>query len=122
MPEKLLSPIQNKIVQEISKAFEKFGATSDLLAIVNSWGDTLEESEVFEMLAHWNSVTEPDTLGAHWMECSTRRGRELIAANARIRELEQQLSGARQDLAEQAVLQDPDPLAEMARAAEGNQA
>ena len=98
-----LSPIQNKIIAEVYKAFEKFGATSEMLAIVGSWGDTLTDTEVFEMLAHWNSVTQPDTLGAHWMRLSTERGRELIAANARVRELEQQLSGAQQDLAEQAV-------------------
>lgn len=79
----------------------------------------------------------------HWMDTATRRGEELVKANKRIAELEagaafhavavsqrdaawleiadlkQKLSGANEALAEQAVLQDPDPLAEMARAAEG---
>lgn len=68
----------------------------------------------------------PDEQISHWMNTATRRGEELIKANKRIAELEsenaelnQKLSGAHADLAEQAVLQDPDPLAELARAAEG---
>ena len=39
---------------EIYRAFEALGADRKLLATVGSWGDTLDDDEVLELLREWN--------------------------------------------------------------------
>ena len=48
-------PIEMEIRAEIYTAFEKLGADKRLLATVGSWGDTLEDGEVLELLKQWNA-------------------------------------------------------------------
>lgn len=51
-----LSSIAHKsdIVHEIYKAFERLEAPPELLSIIGSYGDTLEDSEVLKLLKEWN--------------------------------------------------------------------
>jgi hypothetical protein len=46
--------IDAQIRAEIYQAFEKLRANKHLLGIVGSWGDTLDDSEVLELLKPWN--------------------------------------------------------------------
>ena len=47
--------MEMQIRAEIYKALETLGANKHLLGIVGSWGDTLDDSEVLELLKPWNS-------------------------------------------------------------------
>ena len=51
-----LSSIAHKsdIVHEIYKAFQRLGAPPEFLSIIGSYGDTLEDSEVLQLLEEWN--------------------------------------------------------------------
>ena len=40
---------------EIYLAFEKLGVDSGLLATVSSWGDTISDDEVLQLLKDWNA-------------------------------------------------------------------
>lgn len=51
-----MTPIQKKINYQISKAFENLGATAELLAIIGSYGDTLEDDEVLDFLEQYNKT------------------------------------------------------------------
>jgi hypothetical protein len=46
--------VQARIHMEIYRAFEALGADGKLLAIVGSWGDTLDDDEVLKLLGEWN--------------------------------------------------------------------
>jgi len=48
----------NAIIQEVYRAAEKLGARSDLLCILGSWGDTLEDADILSMLRDWNAIPE----------------------------------------------------------------
>jgi hypothetical protein len=71
------STVNRKIVRELQQALDYLGtdraladigagdlyqklealeADRELLAIVGSWGDTLEDEEVLELLKHWNAA------------------------------------------------------------------
>jgi hypothetical protein len=43
-----------KIAHELYEAVRKLGAKSDLLSIIGSFGDTLNDEEVLEALRDWN--------------------------------------------------------------------
>lgn len=45
---------KDEIIKELCKAVKVLGATSDLLAITGSYGDTLDDKEVLRMLKEWN--------------------------------------------------------------------
>jgi len=49
-----LSPIQNEIVAEIAEIAHKLGANVGVLAALGSWGDTLPEVNVLQMLRDSN--------------------------------------------------------------------
>lgn len=49
-----LTPVQYAIIRELATALCDLGATSGLMGIVMSWGDTLPESEILEQLKEWN--------------------------------------------------------------------
>jgi hypothetical protein len=44
------------IVAELYRALERLDADPDLLAIVNSWNDTLDDKEVLRLLKDWNET------------------------------------------------------------------
>jgi hypothetical protein len=48
--------IHHAIVREIYTALEKLSAPYKLLAAVGSWGDTLEDAEVLDLLKTWNET------------------------------------------------------------------
>lgn len=45
-----LTPIQYEITRELYKAIERLGGDMELLGAVGSWGDTLPQADVLEML------------------------------------------------------------------------
>ena len=47
--------IEMQIRAEIYKAFEGLGADKHLLGIIGSWGDTLDDAEILDVLKTWNS-------------------------------------------------------------------
>ena len=47
--------IEMEIRAEIYRAFEELGADKRLLGIIGSWGDTLEDIEVLDLLKSWYS-------------------------------------------------------------------
>jgi len=46
--------IEQQIRSEIYRAFERLGADRELLAVIGSWGDTLEDEDVLTFLKEWN--------------------------------------------------------------------
>lgn len=57
-----LTPIQHKIIAEISRIFDEFGAKSDLQCILGSWGDTLPEDEILEMFKGFRVCSDPQAI------------------------------------------------------------
>lgn len=51
-----LTQTQYAIIGEIARALESLGAPPKLLGAVQSWGDTLEEEAVLDLLQTWNST------------------------------------------------------------------
>lgn len=49
-----LRPIQYEILRELYKAVESLNAPMELLSTIGSWGDTLEEDEILELLEDYN--------------------------------------------------------------------
>ena len=47
------------IVREIYRACEMLGADPGLLSAIGSWGDTLDDTDILEMLKSWNEMGEP---------------------------------------------------------------
>ena len=45
---------QQGIIREIYNALQHLGASSELLSIVGSWGDTQEDEDILEMLEMFN--------------------------------------------------------------------
>ena len=44
------------VASELYEALKKLGAKSDLLGLVGSYGDTLEDEEVLDRLRKWNDL------------------------------------------------------------------
>ena len=53
-----LSPMGYEIVQEISKVLDRLGAERGVFAAIHSWGDTLPEGEVLQLLKGQNTIME----------------------------------------------------------------
>jgi aryl-alcohol dehydrogenase-like predicted oxidoreductase len=49
-----LTPMQSKIRDAISKNFQRLGAERGVFAAIHSWGDTMPEDEVLQMLEEMN--------------------------------------------------------------------
>jgi len=47
-----MKAIQLEIIQHIYKEVQRLGGSLELLAAIGSWGDTLEDGEVLDLLAH----------------------------------------------------------------------
>ena len=65
-----LSDTQVAIIAEISRAFDRLGAERGIFAALHSWGDTMSDLEVLQMLKEQNN-----SVGEHHLE------RELDGAN-----------------------------------------
>ena len=65
-----LSETQIAIIDEISPAFDRLGAERGIFAALHSWGDTMSDLEVLQMLKEQNN-----SVGEHHLE------RELDGAN-----------------------------------------
>lgn len=46
--------IELKVRLEIFRAFKRLGADRELLSIIGSWGDTLDDKEALRLLKEWN--------------------------------------------------------------------
>jgi hypothetical protein len=57
IPIEKLSETQYAIIGELTDAVGKLGACVGLLAALGSWGDTLPESKILEMLQDLNKIT-----------------------------------------------------------------
>lgn len=57
-----MTEIHLEIKDEISKYLHKLGAPMHLISVINSWGDSLEESEVLKILKFYNDGGEPDII------------------------------------------------------------
>jgi len=53
-----LTPIQYKIVEQIVEAIDHLGGKNDLTVALTSWGDTLPEKDVLQMLTEWNEAAK----------------------------------------------------------------
>ncbi|MBV9192181.1 MAG: hypothetical protein JOZ85_16990 [Betaproteobacteria bacterium] len=47
-----------EFAHELYRVMQRLGAPAALLGIVSSWGDTLSEREVVEMLRLWNETAD----------------------------------------------------------------
>jgi len=47
--------LEQQIRAEIYRAFELLKADRELLAVIGSWGDTLNDEEVLTFLKDWNA-------------------------------------------------------------------
>lgn len=56
--ETLVPKFQVGIINEIAETLAMFGAGSDLMAIVGSWGDTLPQEDILEMWREWNQAAK----------------------------------------------------------------
>ena len=53
---KKLSETQIAIIDEISRAFDRLGAERGIFAALHSWGDTMSDLEVLQMLKEQNQM------------------------------------------------------------------
>ena len=53
--------LESQIRTEIYRAFEKLNADKRLLATIGSWGDTLDDAEVLDLLRLWNTGRLPES-------------------------------------------------------------
>jgi hypothetical protein len=53
-----LTDTQGKIVSQLCHAVRGLGGDQGLLCILGSWGDTLPDSEILQMLVEYNSISE----------------------------------------------------------------
>ena len=49
-----LTPVQNRIIHELAGAFAKITDDMNIQKILSSWGDTLPEEEILQMLIESN--------------------------------------------------------------------
>lgn len=56
--------LMKAIIHEVCQAIRKLGGRSDILSIVGSWNDTLEDEEILSMLKDWNA--DADEGGAYY--------------------------------------------------------
>ena len=51
-----LSETQIAIIDEISRAFDRLGAERGIFAALHSWGDTMPDFDILEMLRKQNEM------------------------------------------------------------------
>ena len=51
-----LSDTQVAIIAEISRAFDRLGAERGIFAALHSWGDTMPDFDILEMLRKQNEI------------------------------------------------------------------
>ena len=49
-----MTAVQRAIVEQLYDALQRLQAPPKLLGVINSWGDTLSDDHVLEMLKAWN--------------------------------------------------------------------
>ena len=49
-----LTEIQYKIINQISIAVQGLGGNSDILSILGSWGETLDDDFILKLLEYYN--------------------------------------------------------------------
>ena len=51
-----LTPMQSEIRNEISRTFDRLGAERGVFAAIHSWGDTMPEKDILQMLKDMNKL------------------------------------------------------------------
>ena len=59
---KKLSDTQVAIIAEISRAFDRQGAERGIFVALHSWGDTMPDFDILEMLRKQNEIMEHQNL------------------------------------------------------------
>ena len=59
---KKLSDTQVEIIAEISRAFDRLRAERGIFVAIHSWGDTMPDLDVLEMLREQNEIMEHQNL------------------------------------------------------------
>ena len=59
---KKLSDTQVAIIAEISRAFDRLGAERGIFVALHSWGDTMPDVDILEMLRDQNKMMEHHSL------------------------------------------------------------
>ena len=57
-----LSETQIAIIDEISRAFDRLGAERGIFVALHSWGDTMPDVDILEMLRDQNKMMEHHSL------------------------------------------------------------
>jgi hypothetical protein len=57
----LMLLVHHVLASELYQALETLGAPPDLLSVVSSWGDGLDDAKVLELLQAWNRRGELET-------------------------------------------------------------
>jgi hypothetical protein len=52
-----LAPVQYEIISELSIAIDRLGAGAGLQSVLGSWGDTLPQADILQMLKDYNALT-----------------------------------------------------------------
>ena len=73
-----LSETQIAIIDEISRAFDRLGAERGIFAALHSWGDTMSDLEVLQMLKEQNQQRLTIELNSNY---PTDSKKETVAKN-----------------------------------------
>jgi len=73
-----LSETQIAIIDEISRAFDRLGAERGIFAALHSWGDTMPDLEVLQMLKEQNQQRLTIELNSNY---PTDSKKETVAKN-----------------------------------------
>lgn len=68
---------KSRIAGELHEAARKLGAKSDLLSIIGSYGDTLNDDEVLDALRQWNEAY-PAQVGGVYAEPTPSEDQERL--------------------------------------------
>lgn len=55
--------IEHEIKSEIAQAIELLGGQSDLLGVVMSWKDTIDDKDILLLMKNWNACTREELEG-----------------------------------------------------------
>jgi len=54
-----MADLKTQIAHELCRAFRSLGADWELLSVVGSYGDTLDDDDVLALLKRWNGRVVP---------------------------------------------------------------
>ena len=69
-------PLAKEIIKAVYRCVELIGADEQLLAVIGSWDETLEDEHVIENLRFWIKMKEREILTARRSRCGVRTYRK----------------------------------------------